>query len=138
MRLLGVDFGGVKIGLAVMELTAGIPTPRPYLSASGTLAKDAAAIHQLAKKEEADAVVVGLPTVNGEETKMSRICSRLGALIEKTRCQVFYADEELTSQAAERDLTELGLKASQIKKQVDGDAAAKILLRFKESHEEVS
>ena len=121
-----------------MELTAGIPTPKPNLAASGTLSRDASAIAELARREEADAVVVGLPMVNGADTKMSRICRRLGDEIAKAGCRVEFADEELTSQAAEERLAGFGLKASEIKKQVDGEAAAAILIRFKESYEEVS
>jgi RNase H-fold protein (predicted Holliday junction resolvase) len=44
MRLLGVDFGGARIGLATYETKFGVGRALPFLVATGTLAKDAVAI----------------------------------------------------------------------------------------------
>jgi putative Holliday junction resolvase len=135
MRLVGIDFGGTRIGVAVTDTKPGIPSARPHLKASGKLSTDAAAIAQIVRKEEADAVVLGLPLDKGEETKMSKICRKLGAEIEARGVVLFVVDEALTSVEAESDLSGMGLKASQVRKQVDGEAAVRILLRHLEAHE---
>ena len=133
MRLLGIDFGGTRIGLATADDAHGIPSPLPVLMASGTLAKDAAAIAAIAKKQEAELAVVGLPlNEDGSDSKMARICRMLGTQIEAQGLKVAYVDESFTSAESEAALGAMGMKASQVRRQVDGDAAARIVLRYME------
>lgn len=132
MRLLGIDFGGRHIGVAVAETDHKIATPRKNLVASGTLAKDAQAILQIFKKEEADRLVLGLPLDQNGETKMSKVCRLLGTQLEALGVAVSYVDESMTSQEAESLMLSAGLKGSQIRKSVDGEAACRILQRFME------
>lgn len=130
MRVLGVDFGGARIGLAAMDSKSMTPRALPPLAATGTLAKDAALIAAAARKEEAELAVVGIPLSDGEETKMSRICRMLAEKIEAEGLRVELVDESLTSQMAEEGLRAEGLTAGQAKKRVDGEAAIRILLRW--------
>ena len=134
MRVLGVDFGGAKIGLAAADTTTGVASPRANLTASGTLATDAKQIASAAKAEEADTVIIGLPLDASGETKMSRVCRQLGALVEAQGVTVAYVDESMTSHAAETEMLAAGLKGSQRRKLVDGDAACRILERYMEAH----
>jgi putative Holliday junction resolvase len=125
MRLLGVDFGFKRIGLAVGEASFGIFDPRPTLNASGTLARDADALKSLA------AIVLGLPLEeSGEEGRMARICRQLGGLLTERGLTVHYVDERFTSREADDELYADGLKASQRRKHRDGEAARRILERF--------
>ena len=136
MRLLGVDFGGTRIGLATADDQFGLPSPLPPLAASGTLAKDAAAIAQIAAKQEATLAVVGLPlNEDGSDSKMARICRMLGTQIEAQGLSVAYVDESFTSARSEEALGAMGMKASQIRRQVDGEAAARILVRYVEGRD---
>ncbi|MBX3095284.1 MAG: Holliday junction resolvase RuvX [Fimbriimonadaceae bacterium] len=130
MRLVGVDFGGARIGLATMESEFAVGRTLPFLPATGTLAKDAAAIHAIAKAEGANEVVIGVPLIEGAETKMSRICRMLGDELKDLGWAVHYCDESLTSVGAESELLAAGLKASQIKRSIDSEAALRILERF--------
>lgn len=130
MRVLGIDFGGKRIGVAVGETEHGLASPRPTLEATGTLRLDATNIADLTKKENAQAVVVGLPLVEGEETKMSRICRMLGAEIEKLGLPVSYVDESLTSSSAEANLKNQDWTAATRKKHLDSEAACQILERY--------
>ena len=131
MILLGVDFGFKRIGLAVTDTLVGLPTIRPTIDAAGSLKKDAARLSEIARKERADAVVLGLPLEEGVEGRMARICRSLGALLSQDHgWSVHYTDESLTSVGAETALFEAGLKASQRKKVRDGEAAARILERY--------
>jgi len=131
MRLLAVDFGGVRIGLAVGSLEGGFPRPLPTLQASGTLAKDAAAIAAAARRESAELIVLGVPLNEDGETKMSHICRKLGEKIVELGLPVEFVDEALTSYESEALMKEAGLKGSQIRKKVDGEAAVRILERWR-------
>ncbi len=128
--MLGIDFGGKRIGVAVGETEHKVATPRPQIEATGTLRLDAANIFALATKEEAKAVVIGTPMVGTEETKMSRICRMLGAEIEKLGGKVEYVDESLTSVMAEEALRSQQWTAATVKKHLDSEAACQILERY--------
>ena len=130
MRVLGIDFGGKRIGVAVGETEHKVASPRPQIEATGTLRLDAINIFALAKKEEAAKVVIGTPVVGTEETKMSRICRMLGAEIEKLGGTVDYVDESLTSVLAEEALRTQQWTAATVKKHLDSEAACQILERY--------
>ncbi len=131
MRVLGVDFGGKRIGLAVGESEYGVTTARPNLAASGTLAKDAEAIARKAAEEGAEAVVVGLPVEpDGAEGRMARICRQLADRLRERGVEVNMVDERMTSAEAESDLAAAGMKGSVRKRTIDGEAARRILERW--------
>jgi putative holliday junction resolvase len=135
-----VDFGFKRIGLAVAETEPQIITARATIEASGTLKIDAEKLAAMAKREEVDAIVLGLPIEeSGEEGKMARICRRLGGLLSEQGVKVCFVDESYSSLEAERNLRTgptdreghgTVLKASQIRKLKDGEAARLILERF--------
>ena len=130
MRVLGIDFGGKRIGVAVGETEHKVATPRPQIVATGTLRLDAINIFALAKKEEAQTVIIGTPMVGIEETKMSRICRMLGAEIEQLGGRVEYVDESMTSVRAEEALRTQQWTAATVKKHLDSEAACQILERY--------
>lgn len=130
VRLLGVDFGRKNIGLAVMDLATGLPRPLKPLSASGTLNKDAVALVQAMKKNDAQGMVIGLPLDANGDTKMSRVVRQLSDKCCELDVDVWLVDESLTSQEAEANLSHLGLTAAGIRARVDSEAACQILLRY--------
>lgn len=125
--MLGVDFGSKRIGIAVGESGFGIVSPRPTVAASGTLAKDAAAIADLAKREQVERIVVGIP-VNPEDPRMEKICGRLADEIRTLGFEVDTVDETMTSVQAETFMGDL--KGSQVRKRKDGEAACRIVERY--------
>ena len=134
MRLIGVDFGGKRIGLATVDTEVRLPAPLNVIEASGTLARDAAEIKLIVERENAGAVVVGLPLDLSGETKMSKICRMLGDRLTSLGLTVHYVDESMTSQNAEDAMAGSGLTAAQVRKRVDAEAACRILERFMEEH----
>lgn len=130
MRVLAVDLGKARIGLAVGETDPFVVSPRPAMAATGTLARDADAVAGVAKKEEAQRVIVGLPLENGVEGRMARVMRTFGGLIEARGFAVEYADETLTSVAAGASLSEAGLKGSQVRRAKDSEAACLIFERW--------
>lgn len=131
MRLLGVDFGFKRIGLAVAERDPFLPTPRPSVDASGTLEKDAVTLADFARKEGVDVIVMGLPVEEtGEEGKMARIVRQLGDRLISEGLDVKYVDERYSSVKAVATMREAGLKGSDVRKRKDGEAACLILEDF--------
>jgi putative Holliday junction resolvase len=110
----------------------GIATPRPPLAASGTLDKDADALAAFAKREEVDAVVIGIPVMENapDQGKQQRVCAMLADRLVSRGLTVHTVDESLTSIEAEDAMFVAGLKASERAKRRDGEAAARILERF--------
>lgn len=130
MRVLGVDFGSKRIGLAVGVDDPFVATsPHPTLEPSGTLSRDAARIVALAGELEVDAVVVGIP-FNEQDGRMAGICQRLASAIRELGIEVGEVDESSTSVEAEANLIHLGAKAALRKRMRDGEAARLIVERY--------
>jgi putative Holliday junction resolvase len=127
MRAVGVDFGRRRIGLAVVETEAGLPAPRPTLSASGALVRDAEALAAFARNEEAGLVVFGLPLLDGRETRFCGVVRRLAALVEGLGLETAFVNEALTSRQAASALRLQGLTGAQAKRRTDSEAACQIL-----------
>ena len=131
MRVLAVDFGFKRIGVAVGESEFELATPRTALAASGALKKDAAALHDLARAEEVEAVVLGLPVEeDGEEGRMARICRTLAEHLIAEGETVHLVNEVYSSLEAENTLAEAGVRPTKRKQLRDGEAACVIVQRF--------
>lgn len=131
MRVLGVDYGFARIGLAVGESEPKIASPRPALAAAGSLKKDAAALHSVAQRERVDLVVVGIPVQDEEgDGRMARICRTVAENLRELGLTVETVDEAMTSVEADANLREMGLKASERRRHRDGEAACRILDRW--------
>jgi putative transcription antitermination factor YqgF len=134
VRVLGVDWGAARIGLAVGESEFGITTARPPILASGTLAIDAGAIAELAKREQVDAVAVGTP--NHEDGRMAGICAKLADRIREHNLDVYMVDESWSTREAEDALRTTDLRAKGRRKRRDGESARIILERFFDEQKE--
>lgn len=129
MIALGVDFGTKAIGLAVGESEHGITTARAPIRASGGLKTDAAAIMEIARKEEADAIVVGVPRNQpGLSARMENICLQLADRLREAGMTVFTVDEAMTSAESELGLSHVSKRSR--KTLAHGEAARLILERF--------
>ena len=93
--------------------------------------KNICKVHQIKdiySKEMATAVVVGLPLGSeGEDTKMSKVCRKLGEEIAKLGCPVHYVDEAFTSVNATAHLRDHDWTAATRRKHIDSEAACQIL-----------
>lgn len=136
MRVLGVDLGTRRIGVALGESEYRIATPRSSLQASGTLATDAQAICTLASQEKADAIVVGIAW--GDEDPLSRMAKASQVLtghLQSHGWTVYTVSEEWTSKEAEDQLILAERRAHARRKRRDGVAACVILERFFDEQE---
>ncbi|MCL2797796.1 MAG: Holliday junction resolvase RuvX [Firmicutes bacterium] len=131
MRILGIDYGDARIGLALSDETGMIAGALPtYQSVS--MRKDADYIAALALQHEAGRIVLGLP-LNMDGTKGERALKTeaFGRVLGRiTGLEVVYKDERLTTKAAERDLESAGVRRLKQKNLVDAVAATLILQSY--------
>ena len=140
MRVLGVDVGLRRIGLAVSDDSATLARPWQTIAAEATPARTAARIVDLVERERRaslddfsiGALVVGLPRrLNGTDTDATAAARALaGALGERTGLSVHLQDERLTSHEADARLAEREPDWRVRKKLIDAAAAAILLQDF--------
>jgi len=128
VRILAVDWGERRIGLAVSDPSGTIATPLPTLTVSGredALTRVAAA----AAEREAERIVVGLPLkMSGQRGEAALAAEAFAeALGRRTGLAVETYDERLTSALSERRLHERGVKTGHAKGAVDAGAAVALL-----------
>lgn len=137
MRILGIDYGEHRIGLALSDPTGTIATPLPTLTRRRGKRPPYRRLAELAREREAEALVVGLPLeLSGEESDWTREVREVGdRLADRLDLPVFYVDERMTSVRAERAVRGSGLPRGERerKDRVDRAAAVLILQRFLDS-----
>jgi putative holliday junction resolvase len=128
MRILALDVGDKRIGVALSDETAVLATGQPTLERVGPR-KDVKAVAELVRRHEAGEVVVGLPrrldgTVGPQAEKVLAFMEDLrGAL----KVPVVPWDERFTTAAAQQALIEGGVSRRDRKGLVDKVAAVLIL-----------
>jgi putative Holliday junction resolvase len=127
-RILALDVGERRIGVALSDLSRTLATP--YITIHAT------PVHiffkklsQIIRQEDVCQIVVGLPiSLNGQEGPQAQ---RIWAFIETLAAQVTLpiatCDERYTSAEAERIMIEAGLRPEQRKARIDEVAASIIL-----------
>jgi len=128
MRVLGIDYGQVRVGLALTDPEGRMAFPRPALVRTS---RDAlfAALLALIESEDVEAVVVGLPlTLDGGDSLTTRQTRNFAeSLARRTPKPIHLMDERLSSAAAEEQLKEAGLCSRKMKSRLDSQAAVQIL-----------
>lgn len=131
MRVLGVDFGERRIGLALSDPTGTIASPLDTVQRRTGKRPPLHRLEGVARSHGVERLVVGLPLDRGgNETPWCREVRAMGdELARRLGLPVAYVDERMTSQRAERAVRALGLRKEQRedKGRVDAAAAALIL-----------
>ncbi len=129
VRVLALDLGSKRIGVAVSDRSGTIATPLLVLQRSGRQRTDHERIKALVDEEEAERVVVGLPlSMNGSIGKAAAAAiTEAEILATVVGVPVETIDERLTTVTAERILMELGKRGRARRQIVDKVAAAVIL-----------
>lgn len=133
-RLLGVDFGTVRIGLALCDESQRWVTPLDTYNRRN-LRLDAAHFASLVTNEGVAGIVVGLPIhCDGKESQKSKEVRQFCIwLSDATSVPVTQFDERFTTAEARRLLDERPMSAKKKKKKLDGVAAHLILSHFLDS-----
>ena len=136
-RIMALDVGGRRIGVALSDSTRVLASPLTTLRAEPR-ARALAEIAALVARHEVAEVVVGLPlTLNGEIGPQAQL---IQAFAEELRhalpAPIHLFDERLTSVAAERMMQDLGIKPERRKARIDEVAASIILQDFLDARRE--
>jgi len=131
MRIMGLDYGSVRIGVAISDPSGIIAQSKDYIDAEPRkecLAK----IAELCRKGNISQIVIGLPKhMNGDEGDSAKAARLLGTdITEFMKVSVDYLDERLTTVSANKVLTEQNMKAPKKKEKIDSVAAAIILQNY--------
>lgn len=133
-RLAGVDFGTVRIGIAITDPEQIVASPYENYNRR-TEAKDADFFRELATQEKIVTFVVGLPVhMSGDSSRMSEAAMEFGRwLADATGVPVVWFDERYTSSIAKQALASGKLTHKKRKKRLDMLAAQILLSAFLES-----
>ncbi|WP_419785168.1 Holliday junction resolvase RuvX [Pseudodesulfovibrio sp.] len=134
MRVLGIDFGLKRVGLALSDVTGTLVSPYRTIERTtrNALFDELAEILQ---KESVQAIVIGLPvSLEGEDTLTTRqVRNFADSLARRTELPIHLMDERLSSAQAEEELNAAGLRGKKRKAVLDSQAAAVILRSWFES-----
>ncbi|MFO0661153.1 MAG: Holliday junction resolvase RuvX, partial [Polyangiaceae bacterium] len=128
MNVAALDYGAVRIGVAIADDELAIASPRPSLDGRD-LPRAMARLKTLCADDEVKKIVVGLPLRLGggegpEATRArafaERVAAEVGVVVELW-------DERLSTVQATRGLRASGLNAKQSRQKVDSAAACVIL-----------
>jgi len=125
-RLIGIDWGLRRCGVAVSDENRGFVFVRPQISVkSGT--ELVQKILDIVAEERVSGVVIGLPLFSdGSESDTTKMVREFAdALAEKTDLPMIFIEENLTSAAAQQEIGRKSL--SKIKQELDS-VSAKIIL----------
>jgi putative holliday junction resolvase len=138
-RIVGIDLGERRIGVALGDLQTRIASPFATLSRGKTVAEDAATLSRLAAEQGAGAMVVGLPlNMDGSEgPQATRTREWAQAVAAASGLPLSFRDERLTSERAERRIGPAGrgrsggppgaARREAYRARIDREAAALIL-----------
>jgi putative holliday junction resolvase len=136
-RVLGVDLGSRRIGLAVSDPDGRVATPHSVIERSGDLAADHRTIMARAREAGASRVVVGLPlSLSGNAGPAAQaVLGEVDALraLAGEELTVETQDERLTTVIAERGMRAANAPRRARKRAVDAAAAAVMLQSYLEA-----
>ena len=133
-RLLGVDHGDRRIGLALSDPIPMIASPLTTLTVDN--AQEAIdAIIEIVKEYNVVLVVVGFPLgMKGQETAQTKHVKNFANALIKNGIKVVLQDERLTSVSAKKSIIEQKKKPNKNKGLVDQTAAAILLQQYIDVH----
>ena len=138
MRILGIDYGHKRLGLALSDEGETLASPLPVYQRRDTT-KDHAFLAQLVEEKEVSQIVVGLPrNMDGSLGEMAKqVLAFVETLKEKNDLPIDTFDERLSSIEAERVLIQADLSRKRRKTLRDSVAAVLILQGYLESRKTV-
>jgi len=132
-RILGIDYGRARIGIAVSDPTGQIASPVACLSLDSSLEKSLQALStRLSSFGTFSTIVLGYPLLlSGKEGEMAKEAKAFGEVLSKhLECPLTLWDERLTSLQIERMLKEAEMSRKKRSAVVDSLAATLILQNY--------
>ncbi|MCP4189384.1 MAG: Holliday junction resolvase RuvX [Planctomycetaceae bacterium] len=133
-RIAAIDFGTVRIGIAISDPQQSIASPYENYQRRDAV-QDSRRFRRLVEDEEVVQFVVGLPLhLDGRESPKSIEARKFGAWLEaETSIPVDYHDERFTSVEAEEQMLSMNMTRSKRKQRRDMLAAQLLLSAYLES-----
>jgi len=134
MRIMAIDWGKVRLGIAMSDPMGMIASPMPFIKRKDAV-HDLKEILRIAEENEVAEIIIGMPLdIKGQVGKTAELVKKFMEEIESNFDGPVHAvDERYSSQAADRSLLEAGMRRNKRKGVRDGVAAAWILQGFLDS-----
>ena len=134
MRVLALDIGEVRIGIAASDASGRVASPVKVLPAAEVLSC-AKTFRRILEDYEPEVLVCGRPqTMSGEDgSQAERVMAQARSIAEACDLPLEFADERLSSSEAKRILREQGLNEKQMRGKVDMIAASLFLQAWLDS-----
>ena len=134
-RILGIDYGEVRVGLSLSDLTQTIAKPFrtiKYKNIDNLLDQ----LKEIINENEVDKLVVGMPyNMKGENTQQTlKVKEFISFLESNLSYDIELIDERLSSIEAEKTMHKMNIKTGHNKSDIDKIAASVILQEYLDSH----
>lgn len=131
-KLLGIDYGDTRIGLAIAEVEIGIAHPHSVIESDD---KAIGEIANIIGEEGIKTLIIGLPrNMNGTEGNQAAATRRFAEKLSASGgIEIVFQDERLSSKQAEDILIELDKSRDARKAEADAHQAAIILQTYLDS-----
>ena len=127
-RILGIDYGDVRVGLAISDPLGITAQGLETLIINGSEKKFIAGIRKLMNEYDFEEVVIGYPkNMNGKKTKKTEKVDELIPKLEELGLKVHTWDERLTTVLAYRTMREMNISQKEKNRVADRFAATYIL-----------
>ena len=130
-RILAIDYGDVRVGLAISDLTQTIAQPFKTLlySNSNNLLNQ---LDNIVKENDIGLIVVGIPyNMKGEDTQQtSKVRKFISLIQDNLMIEIKLIDERLTSLEAKKIMHKMNIKTGSNKTKIDKIAASIILQEY--------
>tara|TARA_B100000953_G_C17931664_1_gene394070 strand:+ start:340 stop:750 length:411 start_codon:yes stop_codon:yes gene_type:complete len=130
-RILAIDYGDVRVGLALSDLTCTIA--RPFKTLNYNDMDDLLnQLFEISEENQVNKIVVGIPyNMKGDDTKQTtKVRDFVSILEDKIGYKVDLIDERLTSSEAEKFMHQMNIKTGFNKDRIDKIAASIILQEY--------
>lgn len=137
MRILALDHGSKRIGVALSDELKMIAQPLEFIPAE-PFTQFLARLKEIIKEKEVEMILVGMPrNMDGSYGPAAlKVQEFVGVLKETLIVPIKTWDERLTSAQANRYLIEANVSRNQRKEKVDKTAAAVLLQSYLDSRQE--
>ena len=131
-KILGIDLGAVRIGLALSDASGILASPFMTLARSSSDQESINQILEIAANEAVASLVIGIPKSLSSKNHFAEERTRLfvAELTSRTELPIHEVDERFTTVLASRQLRETGHDSRSMKSKIDAIAAAQILQSF--------
>lgn len=132
-RILSIDYGEVRVGLAMSDITNTIATGLDTLVINKDKSKLIDKVKELINQYNIEKIVIGYPkNMNGTLSKKTEEVDKIVEKLEALEIEVVKWDERLTTVSAYMTMRDLGIKQKQKNKYADKLAATSILQDYLE------